>query len=550
MGLPMSKKFQFNERKVLVALFLLVIVVMGMLSVFSSGETLTEKSAGTYETLIPDSSTDDPIGYIDSEYKVKEGFHTNLPIVVLSVDKEMPAYKKYKEGQEILSDEDPYVSGNIRIIDGGAGDNTLATPVSFNSNIRIKMKGHSSIGYDKKQYKIKTVFANGEENDLDILGMGKGSEWVLNGSMADKSMIRNYLAYRIASEIGGNNMAPDSRFCEVLMEQNGSYTYQGVFLLTETISRGDDRLKIDKYNPKNVYSSYIVRRDRNTAQDPMLETYGRLSGNVIGDVKPYDNWIGLKYPSQSKLTDETKKYIEKDFSKMERVIYSKDYSIFRTYDRYIDTMSFADYFLINEFFGNYDAGKHSTYMYKNSGEKLKIGPVWDYDQAMNNNPLVEMDLDDLAFQTRDIYAQICNDKKFMKLLKNRFAYLRQNQLSEEHIFDVIDETTAYLKSAQVREWYRWADDYLDPTADNPGNYHLESYTKDDVTLSRFTDDYLDEIYVIKSFIQKHGKMVQVDLGKLFEGAEYDTSVGGIRELLLIAALLLLIIPSYLIQRKG
>ena len=244
----MSKKFQFNERKVLVALFLLVIVVMGVLSVFSSGEALTEKSAGTYETLIPDSSTDDPIGYIDSEYKVKEGFHTNLPIVVLSVDKEMPAYKKYKEGQEILSGEDPYVSGNIRIIDGGAGDNTLATPVSFNSNIRIKMKGHSSIGYDKKQYKIKTVFANGEENDLDILGMGKGSEWVLNGSMADKSMIRNYLAYRIASEIGGNNMAPDSRFCEVLMEQNGSYTYQGVYLLMETISRGDDRLKIDKYN--------------------------------------------------------------------------------------------------------------------------------------------------------------------------------------------------------------------------------------------------------------------------------------------------------------
>ena len=97
MGLPMSKKFQFNERKVLVALFLLVIVVMGMLGVFSSGETLTEKSSGTYETLIPDSSTDDPIGYIDSEYKVKEGFHTNLPIVVLSVDKEMPAYKKYRE---------------------------------------------------------------------------------------------------------------------------------------------------------------------------------------------------------------------------------------------------------------------------------------------------------------------------------------------------------------------------------------------------------------------------------------------------------------------
>ena len=546
----MRKKIHFSERKVLIALFLLVIVVMGVLSIFSSDESLKERHSGTYEALTPDSSTEDPLLYVNNEYKVKAGFHTNLPIVVLSVDKEMPQYKKYRDGQEILSGDDPYVTGNIKVIDGGTGDNNLSTPVSFNSQIRIKMKGHSSIGYDKKQYKIKTVLAGGEENDADILGMGKGSEWVLNGSMADKSMIRNYLAYRIASEIGGNNMAPDSRFCEVLMEKNGVYTYQGVYLFMETISRGDDRLKLDKYKPKNVYSSYIVRRDRKTSSDVMLDTYGRLSGKVEGTNKQFDNWIGLKYPSQAKLTDATKEYIEKDFSKMEKVVYSDDYSIFRTYDQFIDTQSFADYFLINEFFGNYDAGKHSTYMYKNSGEKLKIGPVWDYDQAMNNNPTVEMDLEDLAFHTRDIYTQICNDKKFMKQLKSRFAYLRQYHLSEEHLFDVIDETTAYLKSAQVREWYRWADDYLDPTDDNSGNYHLASYEKDGVTLSRFTDDYIDEIYVIKNFIQKHGKVIQVDLGYILDSAEYDTSVEGIRELLLIAALLLLIIPSYLIQRKG
>ena len=546
----MRKKIHFSERKVLIALFLLVIVVMGVLSIFSSDESLKERNSGTYAELTPDSSTEDPLLYVNNEYKVKAGFHTNLPIVVISVDKEMPQYKKYRDGQEILSGDDPYVTGNIKVIDGGTGDNNLSTPVSFNSQIRIKMKGHSSIGYDKKQYKIKTVLAGGEENNSDILGMGKGSEWVLNGSMADKSMIRNYLAYRIASEIDGNSMAPDSRFCEVLMEKNGVYTYQGVYLFMETISRGDERVKLDKYKPKNVYSSYIVRRDRKTSSDVMLDTYGRLSGKVEGTNKQFDNWIGLKYPSQSKLTDATKEYIEKDFSKMEKVIYSDDYSIFRTYDQYIDTQSFADYFLINEFFGNYDAGKHSTYMYKNSGEKLKIGPVWDYDQAMNNNPTVEMDLEDLAFHTRDIYTQICNDQKFMKQLKSRFAYLRQYHLSEEHLFDVIDETTAYLKSAQVREWYRWADDYLDPTDDNSGNYHLASYEKDGVTLSRFTDDYMDEIYVIKNFIQKHGKVIQVDLGYILDSAEYDTSVEGIRELLLIAALLLLIIPSYLIQRKG
>jgi len=551
MRLLMRKKIQTNEKKVLIALFILVIVIMGVLSGFNSGENFGIYANGTYTNLEPDTSEEDPLLHIGEDYKVEKDFRTNLPIIVLSLDSEIPVYKKYKNDQEIiLGDGEPYTTGNVKIIDGGKGDNTLTTPVSYDSDIRIKMKGHSSIAYDKKQYKIKTVLADGLENEMDILGMGKGSEWVLNGSMADKSMIRNYLAYRIASEIGGNNMAPDSRFCEVLIEKNGEYTYQGVYLLMETISRGEERVKVDKYNPKNVYSSYIVRRDRKSSFDIMLDTYGRLSGNSVNEINPNDNWIGLKYPSQSKVTDATIDYITKDFSKMEKVIYSDDYSVFRTYDQYIDTKSFADYFLINEFFGNYDAGEHSTYMYKNSGDKLKIGPVWDYDQALNNNPMVEMDLDDLAFQTQDIYKQMCNDKKFMKLLKNRFAYLRQNQLSEDHIFDVIDETTAYLKSAQVREWYRWADDYLDPTSDNPGNYHLEPYEKENVTLSRFTDEYMDEIYVIKNFIQKHGQVIQTELGGLLDSAKIDTSVGGIRELLLIATLMLLIIPSYLIQRKG
>ena len=66
------------------------------------------------------------------------------------------------------------------------------------------------------------------------------------------------------------------------------------------------------------------------------------------------------------------------------MLYSQDEALFKTYDRYIDVDSFVDYFLLNEFFGNYDAGNHSTYMYKESGGKLHIGPVWDFDQAMNN----------------------------------------------------------------------------------------------------------------------------------------------------------------------
>ena len=208
---------------------------------------------------------------------------TNLPIVILSVDGEFPDYKTFKNSEEIVYEGvDPYIGGEMTVIDTGSGVNTLSDKEIYKSNIRIKIKGHSSYGYDKKQYKIKALNEDGTDNDLSILGMGEGSEWVLNGSLADKSMMRNYLAYRIASEIDGNNMAPDSRYCEVLMRENGKRFYQGVFLIMETVSRGEDRVKIKKYNPGSSISGYIVRRDRKTEFDIMLDTYGRQSGRALG----------------------------------------------------------------------------------------------------------------------------------------------------------------------------------------------------------------------------------------------------------------------------
>ena len=82
------------------------------------------------------------------------------------------------------------------------------------------------MAFDKPQYYIKTLDENAEQLPIDIWGMGSDSEWVLNGSMADKSMIRNYLPYRIAAQI--MEYSPRCRFCEVFYEADGTYTYQGV----------------------------------------------------------------------------------------------------------------------------------------------------------------------------------------------------------------------------------------------------------------------------------------------------------------------------------
>ena len=496
-----------------------------------------------YCSLKADESTENPLAYINDDFSVKEGFHSNLPIVILTIDGELSEYKRFVDSQEIVDEQAiPYTNGGIKIIDSDKEQKYLTDQVVYQSNLKIKKRGHTSFTYDKSQYLMKMEISDGISNDADILGMGQGNEWILNGSMADKSMIRNYLPYRIASEIGGNEMAPDSQFCEVLIEKNGRYEYGGVYLLMETVSRGEDRIDIESYNKKNAYTSYIVRRDRYTAFDVMLETYGRLN-----NYSP--EWIGVKYPSEEKLTESAKNYIQEDFSKTEQVIYSRNASVFKTYDRYIQMDTYVDYFLINEYFGNYDAGEHSTYMFKDTGGKLHVGPVWDFDQAMNNYFMDEMDPYTLAFQTKPIFAQLAKDKKFIDALKKRYAQLRKGVLSEEHVFEVMDEAVNYLKSARVREWTRWKADYEDSSFTNLHNYYLQDYEKDNVIISRFNDNYDQELYNIRTYLHKHGTAISIEIPKLNDLAEFDTSLKSENELLFLIVMILFLVPSIIINRQ-
>lgn len=506
--------------------------------------SIRAQNDGSYQALVPDTSTEKPLAYLHEDFTVEEAFHTNLPIVTLSIDGELPDYKGFQDGAEVVAEGvEPYTTGVISVIDGGKNDNYLTDSPIVTSQIRIKKRGHTSYYYDKPQYLLKTMNEDGTDNSVNILGMGEGDSWILNGSMADKSMIRNYLAYRIASEIGGNQMAPDSRFCEVLLEKDGSYEYAGVYLLMETVSRGDSRINIDNYKEKNVYSSYIVRRDRFTNFDVMLDTYGRLNG-LSGQ------WIGLKYPSANKITEQTKQYIENDFSNMERIIYSDQEAVFKIYDKYIDVDSFVDYFLINEYFGNYDAGQHSTYMYKNSGDLLNIGPVWDFDQAMNNYYQDEMDAKTLAFQTKPLFDRLTNDQRFLSALKDRYSKLQSSVLSEEHVYSVIEEAISHLRSARSREWYRWAADYEDGSFTNFRNYYLQDYVRDGIVISRFNDNYQQEIYNIKNYLHHHGLIIQRELTKFTASAEFDSSIKNENELFLVMIMALFLVPSCFINKKG
>ena len=92
--------------------------------------------------------------------------------------------------------------------------------------------------------------------------------------------------------------------------------------------------------------------------------------------------VNIQYPKSGALTEELADAIEQEFSDFEKALYSFDYNTHDYgYQNYIDVNSFVDYFIINEFTQNYDAGYLSTYLSKDIGGKYKM-VIWDFNMRL------------------------------------------------------------------------------------------------------------------------------------------------------------------------
>lgn len=438
-----------------------------------------------------------------SEYDVGNDFKTHLPLIIINTHGQEPkADSVWDEikGYRVPVESDPYVRGNIQIIDNQTKINTIMDEPSIESDIQIRLRGNSSLAFDKKQYFIKLVDEDGNKNAQNILGMGEEWEWILNISFIDKSLLRNYMCLNIAGKIMPN--IPDVRFCEVLIKEGENYEYRGVYLMMESIKKGKDRVNIAKYDPNFTASSYILRRDRFDETGTMMNNYGTHTGLV-------PSYLEIKYPAKKDITKRTIRYIEQEMSVFEQTIFSEDAKSFFKYNKYIDRQSFIDYFIINEFFANYDAGYNSTYIHKENTGKITMGPVWDFDHAIDNFDHTKLNLETTAMHDAPWFRQLLRDKNFVDRLVKRYHELRKDVLSEENIMKFIDETIKYLGPAQKRDWSRWeyfyTDKYLFNMKDEQGN-----------EIDRNTKSYEEEILKIKYILTTHGDWLDENIESLYQ----------------------------------
>lgn len=346
------------------------------------------------------------------------------------------------------------VKAKLKIYDSKTGINKLSDKPKKEYNILIRIRGNSTRLVPKKQYRIHLMDKNFKKTqEKKFLGMPTASEWILNAPFEDKSLIRNRIAYKIANKIMG--WAPDTRYCNVFVRQANQKGpmknyFKGLYLAIQPIERAQNKVNIHQSDPKSPQTSFIIQSNRlhqGTQNDPIVDSYGKE--NYI-----YDYPFIINYPKQT-LTKRQEKYIAQTISLLERSLYKTNPD--NEYQKYINEDTFVDYYIINEFFKNTDAGLLSTYMYKDFGGKINAGPVWDFNAAMGNSDLLSPYYDYKGFYMprTPIFGKLIEHKEFAEKVIERYRFLRKNYLNNAYIDNLIDKNTKELNEAQQKNFKVW-----------------------------------------------------------------------------------------------
>ena len=417
-----------------ILLCILMIIVLCGLSVVGNSVVKSEnKSKENKRTVITNEEMKEWAAPDEEslEYYDLGEFSTTLPVVYMNT-----------KGQQVLKEN--AIWGNIALLDGnGEEQSVFSTPNSI-YRATIKYRGASSYSkFDKKQYRIK-FYKNKKDSakEVSLAGMGANSEWVLNGPYLDKTLIRNKLVYDLARELNG--WAPDTRFVELFVDGE----YQGVYLAVEPVTNGESRLRLAEFGLLSGETAYIVNRDRIDTGSEEIDTWGKTNGYTY-------NALYIRYPSKNKITEKQKEYIQKDISEFEQALYGKNFSDKRIgYQAYIDMDNWVDYFIINEFAMNYDAGNLSTYLYKELDGKLQLA-VWDFNNGFDNYQWFRTETDVLHTVENSWFERLWQDEAFRERVCERYVQLRKTTLSDEHIAEKIASYQEELGEAVDRNFKVW-----------------------------------------------------------------------------------------------
>lgn len=387
---------------------------------------------------------------------------------------DLPIVKINTGGQPIPNE--PKIDAQMVLIDNGPGERNYPdqTNFAFSGPIGVELHGNSTQGFPKKSFRLETRDSLGKDFDVSLLGMAETSDYVLSANFSDKTLMRNALSYDLSRRLG--QYASRTRFCELFVDN----TYQGIYILTEKIKRGNDQVDISKLSEADTTGTaltggYILKIDWNSSPGWNSQFSQPNSPNVY-------TYFQLEYPKWDEIHPAQAVYIRDFVDGFETALAGAGFQDTAIgWRHFADEKSFIDFLFVNEMSRNVDGYRLSTYFHKqrdDKGGKLRMGPTWDFDLAWFNadycsNWLTSGWAYDINYVCPDAgvpfwWERLMQDTLYRQNTACRWQSLRGTALHTDSIFSAIDSMAAVLAEAQERNFDYWPilGVYVWP---NPGN---------------------------------------------------------------------------------
>ena len=342
----------------------------------------------------------------------KEYPYANIPRIVI-----------YTENQQKIEDRETEIPAKLQIWGKKEAESEIM-------DLTIRGRGNSSWEMPKKSYKIE--FAKKQA----LLGMPKDKDWALIANYADKTLMKNYLMYHLSTKLGAY-YSPRCEFAELYLNKN----YLGVYLLTETIKIGKNRVNI----PKND-DSYLVEIDGKYKKNEQV-VFSDIITTSLGK-----NSFRIHEPKNA--SENVLLKIEDHIRSLETFIKKIEPNSDNKVEQWINIDDYLKFYWVQEFSKNPDAAfSTSVYFVWEKNKPIRMGPVWDFDISFgghNDTTYIHPE----EWYLRDVRwnAYLFKDSV---LKQARLDFWNKNKNEFNQVINEADSVYTLLKPAAKNNFKKW-----------------------------------------------------------------------------------------------
>lgn len=350
---------------------------------------------------------------VELKFTDKDGNTVSYMVYIRTIDSGIPSISVKTNDFRGIENKTSYADCSVVVAGGDKSVASYSSTTRLSATAKIKGRGWSSwYNYPKKSYSL-TFDASQKIFDLPA-----GDEWVLAANFADRTLMRNALANEVATTIGSESVMK-LRYVDLWV--NGEY--MGTYQIIQRIKIDKSNVNITSFDPnKNPDQvGYILETNGHNSKEEFetftngqdtdrpnswrsftnYATYDPLSGDIFWQSKTFtknnSNGIiwNLNKPSDNMLNSIPNKatefvdYIYDKLNTLESAILNTNETVV---NNMFDMQAAAKWYIVEEMAMNTDSGMHcSVYMYKDAGQKFKMGPIWDFDLGWGNGLYANMD---------------------------------------------------------------------------------------------------------------------------------------------------------------